>query len=456
MNSVVGKNSNYVEIENQFILRMPTIKSENGMLKPHPATTVLRQALVEAKTHEESAFDPLKDRLSIELNPETRKGRVKFDNEVFEARLVDLPCIIESLKTTDKKVFYKSADICQMLVCKTKDETFSNSEDEKEKEKNQADFQLKKHLWPHGLAPPLKNVRRKRFRKCAKKKFIDYAEIEREVKQLFRADREAVKIDYEVCMVEADPDDENDESKLIETRDYDSFEENGDKDKSLTEGFKSKSMIDDTNMSDTNYDTSSMPAHKMKLADDSSNINLVEESNDASNLDATSNRTNFKNIFVKEVLGDLSSSDENEEDDDDDEIDEEENDTKAKSATSGLFGADDDSISNFEDAKTELNNYGDSDVDKTKMEDEVEETDRDEASFMSPPQKDPKSELTSKLNTLMDELKKIQEERKRKEIEIQPINNPVLKNYLTSKLNNLIEEENKKQNEIEEIKRFIE
>jgi len=30
------------------------------------------------------------------------------------AKLVDLPCIIESLKTIDKKTFYKTADICQV------------------------------------------------------------------------------------------------------------------------------------------------------------------------------------------------------------------------------------------------------------------------------------------------------------------------------------------------------
>ena len=60
-------------------------------------------------------------------------------------------------------------------------------------------------------------MRRKRFRKVAKKKIIDYVEIEKEVKQLFRADREAVKIDYEVVLVDGELEDENnmdDENKL--------------------------------------------------------------------------------------------------------------------------------------------------------------------------------------------------------------------------------------------------
>lgn len=493
-----SSSSSYIEVENQFILRMPMIKSADGTKKPHPATLALREALSQVKTNDETNVDPLKDRLFIELNPDTRKGRIKFDNEIFEARLVDLPCIIESLKTTDKKMFYKSADICQMLVCRTKDDPpFSNSEDEaKEKEKklkkssNQIDNfnnHLRKYQWPHGIAPPLKNVRRKRFRKVAKKKTIDYAEIEQDVKKLFRADREAVKVEYEVCYVEADLDDDNDESKIVEKNEYDSdFDENMDKDKSITEGFKSKSMIEESNMSteDVNDDTSSMPARKQTKVkttdqDDTSNlnpsttINFDDVSNDASNLDGNNknkNRTNFKNLFVKDVLGDLSSSEEeNDEDEDDAEDDEEEEDDfdkrskasskpKIKTVSSGLFG--EDSISNFDDPKnTDTNAQNEfeneesysnieSTINKSKFNDtneigmgddeEDEETDNeltkkvnmetddtssnmlskksnyDDGSMMSPAQNenDKKAEMNAKLNKLMDELQRIQEERK--------------------------------------------
>lgn len=67
-----------------------------------------------------------------------------------------------------------------------------------------------------------------------------------------------------------------------------------------------------------------------------------------------------------------------------------------------------------------------------------------------------KSELNNQLNKLLDELAKIQEERKRREKEIAPINNPVLKAHLSSRLRVLLDEENKKRNEIEEIKSRIE
>ena len=66
-----------------------------------------------------------------------------------------------------------------------------------------------------------------------------------------------------------------------------------------------------------------------------------------------------------------------------------------------------------------------------------------------------KAELNSKLAKLMDELERIREERHKREIEIQPINNPVLKAHLSSRLNNLIEEENRKANEIEELKSLM-
>ncbi len=231
--------SNYFELESQFILRMPLVKGENGIKKVHPAAKALREALVTrlAKPATDSvtgsgdepiAEDNLKERLFIELNTDTRKGRIKFDDEIFEARLVDLPCIIESLKTTDKKMFYKAADICQMLVCRTQDDPWNSSDEEmlsknandnkkkpgkKDSDKNNA---LNKYKWPHGIAAPLKNVRRKRFRKMAKKKIIDYAEIEKEVKQLFRADRDAFKVDYEVILVEGElEDEENGEGKSM-------------------------------------------------------------------------------------------------------------------------------------------------------------------------------------------------------------------------------------------------
>ena len=83
-----------IEFENQFILRMPVIKRENGMIQPHPATLALREALsktnILANAEENAAeIDHLKDRLFIDLNVDTRKGRVKFgEYTIFNLNLL--------------------------------------------------------------------------------------------------------------------------------------------------------------------------------------------------------------------------------------------------------------------------------------------------------------------------------------------------------------------------------
>ena len=138
-------NNSSIEIDNQFILRMPVIKQENGTYKLHKSTTAIKELLEKVQSQQQEdnknedgsseQIDPLKDRLFIELNTETRKGRVKFDDEIFEAHLVDLPCIIESLKTTDKKTFYKTGEICQMLVCRTQDDPWNTSDEEQDQAK---------------------------------------------------------------------------------------------------------------------------------------------------------------------------------------------------------------------------------------------------------------------------------------------------------------------------------
>lgn len=60
----------------------------------------------------------LKDRLNIQLDTDIRNGVVRFDGWTLSAKIVDLPAIVECHKTLDKKNFYKTADISQMMICK--------------------------------------------------------------------------------------------------------------------------------------------------------------------------------------------------------------------------------------------------------------------------------------------------------------------------------------------------
>ena len=542
-----NEHSNLIELENQFILRFPTKKEDNGSFQAHPTAKKLRELLSKQELTE-TTEDLLKDRLSIELNTETRKGRVKFDDEIFEARLVDLPCIIESLKTIDRKMFYKTADISQMLVCKTKDEHFTSSDEENKKKdsstikkKNSSDANnfSKKYQWSHGITAPLKNVRRKRFRTVAKKKIVDYADIEKEVKQLFRADREAVKVEYEVLVVEGELD-ENEDNKDKSGNDDDDDDSsqdemgtgtNEDGKRGKSSSIKSKRIIEESNMSSAIDDEDSLATSTqvskakkisaMELDNESTEANTLmnpslnydEMSNDTtSNMEATnksSKITSFKDLFVEQVIGDLSSSsdEDNDEGDEEDEEDEENNEEKlvskkkvAERTKSELFG--DESNLTFDDVGEESNMSNLDSKPKSALKDkEFDDDTNDEikgdgqtsenldildsnamesvdeisekkmqnsenelnfaSSLSSSPQSkneqasDNKAELSSRLITLIDELDKIKEERRKREIEIEPINNPVLKAHLSSRLNNLIEEENRKSNEIEEIKSMI-
>lgn len=75
------------ELESQFILRLP----------PEYAATVRRAV--------QSGHVNLKDKLSIELHPDGRHGIVRVDRVPLAAKLVDLPCVTESLKPSIRKPF---------------------------------------------------------------------------------------------------------------------------------------------------------------------------------------------------------------------------------------------------------------------------------------------------------------------------------------------------------------
>lgn len=180
-----------VELENQFIMKLPE----------EPASA-LRTAI-------KSGASNLKERLFIQLEPDKssntqylRRGHVQFDGWTFTSRLVDLPTVLESHKTIDSKTFYKTADIAQMLMCK-EGEGWSDDEEgspvKKKKDPNKVD---KKYLYPHGIGPPLKNCRKRRFRKTLKKKYVEAPEIEKEVKRLLRVDNDAVSVKWEVITEE--------------------------------------------------------------------------------------------------------------------------------------------------------------------------------------------------------------------------------------------------------------
>uniref|UniRef100_A0A8D2JP11 TATA-box binding protein associated factor 7 like n=1 Tax=Sciurus vulgaris TaxID=55149 RepID=A0A8D2JP11_SCIVU len=198
------------ELESQFILRLP----------PEHASTV--RSLIH------SGSVKMKDKLKIDLSPDRRRAVVEVEGVSLSAKLVDLPCVIGSLKTLDKKTFYKTADISQMLVCSADGDLHSSPEEpitstDLNNTGNNKKETEKKYIWKHGITPPLKNVRKKRFRKIKKKtadskqieeitfpEYTDSPDVEKEVKRLLCSDAEAVSARWEVIA--------DDETKEIESQ----------------------------------------------------------------------------------------------------------------------------------------------------------------------------------------------------------------------------------------------
>ncbi|KAL4189711.1 hypothetical protein AMTRI_Chr08g208470 [Amborella trichopoda] len=77
-----------------------------------------------------------------------RSGSFVIGNDRFPVSLLDLPCIVESYKTYDDNVLIKTADIGQMIMVR-----------------EEGDPALEGVEYRHGLTPPMRDARRRRFRR---------------------------------------------------------------------------------------------------------------------------------------------------------------------------------------------------------------------------------------------------------------------------------------------------
>lgn len=170
-----GKQKDGLVLERSFLLRLPK-----------PQAEMVRKTL---------NAGIVKDYLSIEFQADNRHATVRVGKSALSGKLMDLPTIIESFKTVDKKSLYKTADICQMLNCTEESDDPSVDIDEAEQTSHKKD---KKFVFNHGVTPPLKNVRKRRFRKTARKKHQECPEVEKELKRLLRADVQAESVTFEL------------------------------------------------------------------------------------------------------------------------------------------------------------------------------------------------------------------------------------------------------------------
>ncbi|KAI9676565.1 MAG: hypothetical protein M1817_000724 [Caeruleum heppii] len=188
-------------IEEEFILRMA----------PGDDCDYLRKAIEEKRLglpkRENGADVSLKF-----LNREGRRAVVTIRQKHYAATMVDLPGVIEGMKSWDRKGWWKTADICQMLlvICPIATEEQALTVP--------LPPQIDQHTfqYPHGLTPPMHDVRRRRFRKRISNKTIE--KVEDEVERLLERDLVVIKngaTSYEVL----DPEDLNREDEEQETQD---------------------------------------------------------------------------------------------------------------------------------------------------------------------------------------------------------------------------------------------
>uniref|UniRef100_A0A0D9YCF8 TAFII55 protein conserved region domain-containing protein n=1 Tax=Oryza glumipatula TaxID=40148 RepID=A0A0D9YCF8_9ORYZ len=95
-----------------------------------------------------SSSNPDDASLDLSFSEDGRSGTFMIRNESFPASLLDLPTVMESYKTYDDSVLIKTADIGQMIMVREEDDPAPEGIE-----------------YTHGLTPPMRDARRRRFRR---------------------------------------------------------------------------------------------------------------------------------------------------------------------------------------------------------------------------------------------------------------------------------------------------
>ncbi|TXG68684.1 hypothetical protein EZV62_003619 [Acer yangbiense] len=116
-------------MEEQFILRVP------------PSVAEMLDRLLSENASEDKSLD-------LSFSEDGRSGTFVLGDDHFPVSLMDLPCVVESFKTYDDSALVKTADIGQMIVVR---EPGDSAPDVIE--------------YRHGLTPPMRDARKRRFRR---------------------------------------------------------------------------------------------------------------------------------------------------------------------------------------------------------------------------------------------------------------------------------------------------
>uniref|UniRef100_A0A5B7B4P1 Putative transcription initiation factor TFIID subunit 7 n=2 Tax=Davidia involucrata TaxID=16924 RepID=A0A5B7B4P1_DAVIN len=158
-------------MEEQFLLRVP----------PSIAERIERLLSENASSSEDKSLD-------LSFSEDGRSGTFILGNDHFPASLLDLPCIVESYKTYDDSVLIKTADIGQMIMVREEGDSAPDVVE-----------------YRHGLTPPMRDARRRRFRREPDLNPELVRRVEKDLLKIM-AGRTAENVDVEVAEQEEDGD----------------------------------------------------------------------------------------------------------------------------------------------------------------------------------------------------------------------------------------------------------
>ena len=172
-------------IQQGFILRM----------QPGEDCEYIREAIANGKVGAPPNEGPAEVSMRF-IDKDFRRAIITVRGRMYAAVLVDLPCIVETMKSWDRKGWWKVADVSQMLLVLGR----CSSDDEAKSYPLPRGIDKETLQYAHGLTPPMHWVRRRRFRKRLSYKTI--ANVDEEVERLLKEDEQAemyggqVELDY--------------------------------------------------------------------------------------------------------------------------------------------------------------------------------------------------------------------------------------------------------------------
>lgn len=127
---------------------------------------------------------------------DSRRAVFHVGTQLYAAKLVDMPTVSESFKTLDNKQMFKIADISQMLLVERPIAQEGEAmETGAPASGMRVGFNVDDYIYPHGITPPMRWARKRRFRRRIHNRTIEA--VEKEVESLLNDDKRAERVEYE-------------------------------------------------------------------------------------------------------------------------------------------------------------------------------------------------------------------------------------------------------------------